>query len=100
VGALRTTGATYYGWYVLSDNLSGDIGQSELLIYAKSGYIRTALTNLAYAIASTTITGTAVVGQVWNNTADNITSMTFRFNPAGSYLGQDTKIELYAYRPQ
>ena len=80
---IRGADSTTYASRFESDSLS-DIGYSaslnsltlsETLLYAKSGYIRTAITKLAQSIVTTTVTGIKLTGQVWNNTADNITSL-------------------------
>lgn len=56
-------------------NTDSNICFSHHLIYAKSGYIRTVLSSSAEDISGTTVTSINLKGQVWNNTADNITSI-------------------------
>jgi len=56
-------------------NTDGNICFSKHLIHAKSGYVRTVISESAEDIATTTVTNIKSIGQVWNNTADNITSI-------------------------
>jgi len=59
------------GWSLPQNNLS----LSECLLYAKSGYIRTALVAFCDDITGTTVTRIMLLGNTWNNTADIITSL-------------------------
>jgi hypothetical protein len=59
-------------------------------LYAKSGAVRLMNSTNADSITGTTINILGTYGQVWNNTADNITSMTF-FAPTNG-LGVGTRI--------
>lgn len=52
-------------------------------VYAKSGSVRLANSFYAGNISTTTVTEIAPLGQVWNNSADNIVSASFI--PAGTF---------------
>jgi len=75
----------------------GDVSPANTSIYAKSGYLRTALVNKAYRIATTSVNLIDLLGASWNNTSDNITSMVVSADTAGG-LGIGTVVELYAKR--
>lgn len=76
------------------------ISLSEFLIYAKSGYVRTAIMNGAIINFSSVLAyGIEMRGGSWNNTSDNITSIVFKTWQAGKNYGIGTVIELWAYRP-
>jgi len=64
------------------------------IIHAKSGYIRTILTELNTEISGTTIGYLYLIGLSWNNTADNITSLVI-FADQTNGLGVGTSIELF-----
>ena len=49
-------------------------------IYAKSGYVRTALANHASGISGTTVTNITSIGSSWNNTSDVITNLVVLAN--------------------
>jgi len=68
------------------------------IIHAKSGYIRTILTELNTEISGTTIGYLYLIGLSWNNTADNITSLVI-FADQTNGLGVGTVIELERYTP-
>lgn len=68
--------------------------QSEVLIYAKSGYERTVLVKSSYDITGTTVNNAILYGTSWNNTADEITSLVV-YGDDTSALGVGTHIELW-----
>jgi hypothetical protein len=70
---------------------------SKILLYAKSGYIRAGINELTSGIATTTINMALLSGVDWNNTADNITSLTV-VSAQSLGLGIGTVIELWALR--
>jgi hypothetical protein len=72
---------------------TGDVSLGEMLIYAKSGYVRTAIHEVTDSIATTTVTGIQIGGQSWNNTADEITSLVI-FADQTNGLGIGTEIVL------
>ena len=67
---------------------------SDVLLYAKSGYERTALSNIVNNITGTTVSQINLTGGVWDNTADEITSLRLISSQADG-LGIGTHIELY-----
>jgi hypothetical protein len=75
------------------------ISQSDTLIYAKSGYVRTSISKQARSISGTTVSEIMLLGQCWNNTADNITSMVIGEESGyANCLGIGTHILLFARR--
>jgi len=72
----------------------GAISMGRCLIYAKSGYLRTALIQTAYNISGTTVNDLEVVGAVWNDTSSNITSLVV-FADVANGLGIGTYISLW-----
>jgi len=70
---------------------------SKTLLYVKSGYIRTGISEYIDTVSGTTVTVLGLKGLVWNNTADNITSIVLTANQI-SGLGAGTVIELWALR--
>jgi hypothetical protein len=89
VSAIRNTsqGAMYFA----DHSALGDINMSHIIIQAKNGYIRTAISKTAYGIATTTVTGINRTGFSWNNTSDNIKSITI-FNSEASGIGIGSRI--------
>lgn len=71
---------------------AGDIIPTHVLINAKSGFVRTCLTSNGREIDGTTVARLYVVGQSWNNTADELTSMTIS---NAENLGVGSSISLY-----
>ncbi len=74
----------------IAEGNSGNNGFAIFRLYAKSGTIR-----LAQGITNDYITGTTcgeilTVGQVWNNTTDNITSLSFL--TVGTNIGVGTRV--------
>jgi len=70
---------------------------SDTFIYAKSGYLRTVITEQIGDTYSSTIGQIILMGSVWTNTADNITSLVIAASGVNG-LGVGTSIELYARR--
>jgi len=56
--------------------VDGQVSSGRLILNAKSGYVRTGLTEKGRQITGTTVTQLLVDGQVWNNTADEVTSIS------------------------
>jgi len=81
--AIRLGGAT----------AAGNIAFSSTLIYAKSGRIRLTVSNRASDITGTTVSIRDMSGASWNNTADEITSMTVLSNQTNG-MGVGTRIIL------
>lgn len=69
------------------------VGLYELLLYAKSGYLRTALNTATCGITATTVTCVQLVGNVWNETATEITSLVVLSDDTDG-LGVGTEIVL------
>lgn len=94
IGATRvTTGA--YGWTIGANAALNNISQSTTIIQAKSGYIRTAITEETRSIATTTIGELDLFGFSWNNTVDEITSLVVLADQANG-LGIGSVITLSA----
>ena len=74
-------------------SFSGYIGMSETIIYAKSGYVRTALCSTSRDISGTTVNNIMLVGCSWSNTTDNITNLVCNASVADG-LGIGTYIYL------
>lgn len=75
---------TYSGFPLVYNTPStGEISFSTTELYAKSGYIRTALIQGSNDIATTVVTDIWLCGASWNNTADNITSLVVACNQTG-----------------
>jgi hypothetical protein len=75
-GVIAAQSTTYTGYLLSSSSVLSDIGLGELLIYAKSGFIRPALLSSTYGISGTAVGYITTWGWSWNNTADNITSIS------------------------
>jgi len=92
VSALRNTSETGLKFdSVLANNVTMIKG----ILYAKSGYGRTFNGETMNQVTGTTINGVVRWDSVWNNTADNITSLVL-LSSAASGLGIGTFIEIYA----
>jgi len=74
----------------------GDVAifQNKVVLYAKSGYIRTALSIQENAVIGTTVADIILLGESWNNTSSNITSLVINA-VATNGLGIGTSIELW-----
>ena len=92
ISALRNTSVSRF---VLGSALSlADLSFVELLFYAKSGYVRTALLNRAMVISGTTVTYSDIMGASWNNTTDPVSSFIISGDQTNS-LDCGTKLLLY-----
>lgn len=69
------------------------------LIFAKTGQVRTAVGQTLDNALTTTPSYNNAFGCVWNNTANNITSITFTDPNAGSQILTGSQFNLYALRP-
>lgn len=78
-------------------NTPGTISMCNILIYSKSGYVRTVIGESNARINTTTITSISLTGGSWNNTADEITSIVLLGSQAG-VLGVGTQISLEVLR--
>jgi hypothetical protein len=77
---------------------NGTVTRSNVLLFAKSGFIRPALISRSNTISGTTVTNVACFGFSWNNTADNITSLVITADAAGG-ITAGSQIDVYALRP-
>lgn len=92
VWAGRDTSDRYY--IVSNDTALNDISFSDSLIYAKSGKGRLMLSDFSYKNVGTTVNVSQHLGSIWNNTADNLTSIEFTNNHTNG-IGAGTVIELW-----
>jgi len=74
-------------------NADDNVTQCNCLIHAKSGYVRTILNEQSRTITGTTVTDLFVFAYSWNNTADEITSMSIYVTSDNMNIG--TLISLY-----
>ena len=80
----------------LSSELAATVAYAKVHIYAKSGFTRTATAIQVHRINGTTVTYTALWGLVYNQTSNNITSMTITASANNMDVG--TYLALYAKR--
>jgi hypothetical protein len=67
---------------------------SDCLLYAKSGYERTAIMESTDKVDATTVNAAATQAQIWSNTADEITSFTITADQTNG-MGNGSQIELW-----
>jgi len=93
VSASRTVGGSSLDieWAGIS---AGALHHFSILLYAKSGYVRTAIVNTAENISGTTVDKTNLIGCSWNNTANAIQSLVLNASQANG-IGIGTHIELW-----
>lgn len=77
-------------------NTDGNICMSDTLLYANAGNIRLLLSTTAEGIATTTVTTTKLIGQSYDNTTDEVTSLVI--GALNDNMGIGTNIELWALR--
>jgi len=82
------------GLWMLDFHGANRIGYARTLLFAKSGYRRSAITESAYDIYGTTVENIVLVGQVWDNTSSNITSLVFYALDTNG-LGAGTHITIF-----
>jgi len=92
ISASRNTEATTIQGYNLGTD--GFVGASSYLIHAKSGYVRTVLNPRFDGSTGTTVSGCLQWGQSWNNTVDELTSITIFATGVGTFAVGST-ISLY-----
>jgi len=73
---------------------SNRIGFASTWIFAKSGKIRTIISNQMYDTAGTTVRAYRCLGGIWNNTSSNITSINLVANKTNG-IGAGSHIILY-----
>jgi hypothetical protein len=91
-GAQRPAAAT--AMYIIGTIALGDLGQSSLKLFAKSGFVRTIIEEKQYGTYGTLVRDIILSGWSWNNTADNIISILIEGNQPGS-IGVGSQITLY-----
>jgi hypothetical protein len=96
VGARRETSNTQMFGSTAGDALNNYF-QDNFFIFAKSGFVRPAVSTSSMDITGTTVTWIETDGGVWNNTSSNITSMSMLIG-ADTYAAGST-FTLYALRP-
>lgn len=112
-----TTAGNYGYQYLFGENSSANAGRStglpqlayaeevdqnsslftRIVIHAKSGFVRTLISEIAENITGTTVGAITLVGNSWNNTVDNITQIVLTSTQTNG-LGVGTSILLYARR--
>ena len=80
--------------YICGGLVAGEIGNGNILIHAKSGYVRTAIENDSRNVDGTTVGQVSARGRSWNNTTDEITSITIFTTGAGT-MAVGSVISLY-----
>lgn len=75
----------------------GQYGTNSTILFSKSGFIRPALVSSIDAVSGTTVTKVHFSGVSWNNTTDNITTLTITESANG--FGAGSMFDLYALRP-
>ncbi len=91
--AISASRGTDSGAAIGYDIALGTISQSSTLLYAKSGYVRTILSARSRGINGTTVDSITGWGWSWNNTSDEITSMTIL--GSGGVMAVGSVISLY-----
>jgi len=91
-GAVR---AVQSGFNFAGGGALGNVFPENIIIQAKSGFVRTIISENAYPISTTTVTNIKLSGGSWNNTADNITSLVVLADQI-SGLGVGSQIVLWA----
>jgi hypothetical protein len=92
--AITAARSTSTGLTIGYNDATNKVCYSECTIYAKSGYVRTAIVHTGRSITGTTITDLYGLGESWNNSADEITSLVIDSSSADG-LGIGTRIDIY-----
>lgn len=71
-----------------------EVSYDNTTLYVKSGYVRTALTQIVYPINGTTISNIKIQGTSWNNTADEISQIKILADQITG-IGVGSQIDLY-----
>lgn len=85
-----TSAGQFYGTYCNSQN---QIGVSENLMYAKSGFVRPVITGDLRSITGTTVNDVLLIGAVWNNATSKVSAISVSGEASG--LGIGTHVELW-----
>jgi hypothetical protein len=94
ISASRSTSSFFILYGATATSVVGDFYSSSSIIYAKSGYLRTALTSATNG-ATTTVDDLSEWGQTWNNTTAPISSLVLFSYNGNEGLGVGTKFILY-----
>jgi hypothetical protein len=92
---LRATGSGIYMSYMAT---AGYYGQGNAIVFAKTGFCRTALVTYVSGITGTTVTRFVLTGWSYNETSTNITSVVVSSDQADG-MDSGSQIDLYALRP-
>lgn len=95
--AARNTGLAY-----IRSGYAGGASQYNsgyCLIYAKSGFERSVLSQFTDTSSGTTVGNTTIDAHIWNNTSSNITQIVLTDPNAGSQILTGSQFNLYALRP-
>ena len=65
---------TSIGLEFVKSTTTGNSSKNEVLVYVKSGFVRTAIVESTENIAGTSVGGIGIMGNTWSNTADEITT--------------------------
>lgn len=71
----------------------GQVAYIETLLYLKSGFVRTGIHGRACWISGTTVGNMTLVGDVWANTVDEVTSLVFAGTTNNFGIGTEICIE-------
>lgn len=91
---VSATRGTLTGLILSANTALNQLTMSEVILYAKSGFVRTAITERARDISTTTVATVSLIGQALNNTSDEITSLVFFASQTGGYgIGSSFVVE-------
>ncbi len=71
-----------------------NISQASCKLFSKSGFVRTVISDFCWDVVGTTVGYSRLWANVWNNTADNITSIVIAASQAGG-IGVGSSFQLY-----
>ena len=91
IAGRSTTFTGFYAGYADANHLI----QTDMVICAKTGFVRTALNNMLEDTTGTTVTYVTLQGLSYDDTSTNITSLVFNANKTNG-IGIGTYIALYA----
>jgi len=80
--------------FLLDSTAENQLGYGKIMLWAKSGVNRLAMTDFGYRAAVETIGRVAPCAQIWNNSTDNITSLVFAADTASGF-GIRSQITIY-----
>ncbi len=92
ISSARNTGDTKFN-LLDYQSLADSRYFSEMIIYAKSGYVRTVINKKVNSISGTTVTQVKYEGGSWNNIVDNLTSLNLTASQTNGF-GIGTRIIL------